>query len=81
MKYVLGILALWGNDVAAAQAKITELLNAADAPDAVKEKVTAFLLSLESPFSGAALQAIVAGLVAELTSGAPGYNNDAGGLA
>lgn len=81
MKYVLTILAVWGNDITLAKAKIDEILAAADAPDAVKQKLADFFLSLESPFSGGALQAIVAGFVAEILSGAPGFNPQHGGLA
>lgn len=81
MKCVLMVLSLWGNDIDDAEASLNEILARVDAPEEVRAKVTEYLASLKSPFSGPALQAILAGFVAEILSKAPGFNPDAGGLA
>lgn len=81
MKYVLAVLAMWGNNVDDAEAELNGILARIDAPEVVKEKVAAYLLSLKAPFSGEALKQIVAGFVAEILSGKPGYNENHGGLA
>lgn len=81
MKYVLMILGIWGNNIDDAEAELNEILARVDAPEETRRKVTEFLASLKSPFSGPALQAILAGFVAEILSKAPGFNPDAGGLA
>lgn len=81
MRYVLTILDLWGNDRDAAKAQIEAILAAGDAPEVVRQKLADFFASLEAPFSADSLKAIFAGFIAEILSGAPGYNSDAGGLA